>query len=80
MRIERALDRAHQPHRLRAVLLDQVLHLVQPHAVLAGAGAFQRQGTCHQLVVERLGGKPQPASKKGSSLSGLLGLFSKTSK
>jgi hypothetical protein len=31
-------------------------------------------------LVERLGGKPQPASKKGSSLSGLLGLFSKTSK
>lgn len=31
-------------------------------------------------LVDRLGGKPQPASKKGSSLSGLLGLFSKTSK
>jgi pilus assembly protein CpaE len=30
-------------------------------------------------IVERLGGKSQPA-KKGSSLSGLLGLFSKTSK
>jgi pilus assembly protein CpaE len=31
-------------------------------------------------LVERLGGKPQPSAKKGSSLSGLLGLFSKTSK
>jgi pilus assembly protein CpaE len=31
-------------------------------------------------MVERLGGKTEPASKKGSSLSGLLGLFSKTSK
>jgi pilus assembly protein CpaE len=31
-------------------------------------------------LVERLGGKPQPSVKKGSSLSGLLGLFSKTSK
>ncbi|MDP9113383.1 MAG: AAA family ATPase [Acidobacteriota bacterium] len=30
-------------------------------------------------IVERLGGKSQPA-KRGSSLSGLLGLFSKTSK
>jgi hypothetical protein len=33
-------------------------------------------------LVERLGGKPQPTAnaKKTSSLSGLLGLFSKTSK
>jgi len=31
-------------------------------------------------MVERLGGKTEPGSKKGSSLSGLLGLFSKTSK
>ncbi len=31
-------------------------------------------------MVERLGGKSEPVSKKGSSLSGLLGLFSKTSK
>ena len=31
-------------------------------------------------LVERLGGKPQKSNKKGSSLSGLLGLFSKTSK
>jgi pilus assembly protein CpaE len=31
-------------------------------------------------LVDRLGGKPQPAGKKGSSLAGLLGLFSKTSK
>jgi pilus assembly protein CpaE len=31
-------------------------------------------------MVERLGGKTEPAGKKGSSLSGLLGLFSKTSK
>ena len=31
-------------------------------------------------LVERLGGKPQKPNKKGSSLSGLLGLFSKTSK
>ena len=31
-------------------------------------------------LVDRLGGKPRPASKKGSSLSGLLGLFSKTTK
>jgi len=31
-------------------------------------------------MVERLGGKTEPANKKGSSLSGLLGLFSKTSK
>ena len=30
-------------------------------------------------LVERLGGKPQPIAKKTSSLSGLLGLFSKTS-
>ena len=31
-------------------------------------------------IVDRLGGRSQPGSKKGSSLSGLLGLFSKTSK
>jgi pilus assembly protein CpaE len=31
-------------------------------------------------MVERLGGKAEPGAKKGSSLSGLLGLFSKTSK
>lgn len=31
-------------------------------------------------MVDRLGGKTEPANKKGSSLSGLLGLFSKTSK
>jgi len=31
-------------------------------------------------MVERLGGKTEPGNKKGSSLSGLLGLFSKTSK
>jgi len=31
-------------------------------------------------IVNRLGGKSAPGSKKGSSLSGLLGLFSKTSK
>ena len=31
-------------------------------------------------IVDRLGGKSQPGNKKGSSLSGLLGLFSKTSK
>ena len=31
-------------------------------------------------LVERLGGKQQSSSKKASSLSGLLGLFSKTSK
>lgn len=31
-------------------------------------------------LVDRLGGKAQPAGKKGSSLSGFLGLFSKTSK
>ncbi len=31
-------------------------------------------------MVERLGGKSEPSTKKGSSLSGLLGLFSKTSK
>jgi pilus assembly protein CpaE len=31
-------------------------------------------------MVDRLGGKSQPPGKKGSSLSGLLGLFSKTSK
>jgi len=31
-------------------------------------------------MVDRLGGKAEPGSKKGSSLSGLLGLFSKTSK
>jgi pilus assembly protein CpaE len=31
-------------------------------------------------IVDRLGGKSQPGGKKGSSLSGLLGLFSKTSK
>ena len=31
-------------------------------------------------IVNRLGGKSQTGSKKGSSLSGLLGLFSKTSK
>ena len=31
-------------------------------------------------IVERLGGRSQAGGKKGSSLSGLLGLFSKTSK
>ena len=31
-------------------------------------------------MVDRLGGKTEPSNKKGSSLSGLLGLFSKTSK
>jgi pilus assembly protein CpaE len=31
-------------------------------------------------IVNRLGGKSAPGNKKGSSLSGLLGLFSKTSK
>jgi pilus assembly protein CpaE len=31
-------------------------------------------------MVDRLGGKTEPRNKKGSSLSGLLGLFSKTSK
>ena len=31
-------------------------------------------------MVDRLGGKSDPGNKKGSSLSGLLGLFSKTSK
>jgi hypothetical protein len=31
-------------------------------------------------LVERLGGKPDSAHKKTSSLAGLLGLFSKTSK
>ncbi|MSV35402.1 MAG: response regulator [Bryobacterales bacterium] len=31
-------------------------------------------------LVDRLGGKAQPTTKKASSLSGLLGLFSKTSK
>jgi len=31
-------------------------------------------------MVDRLGGKSEPGGKKGSSLSGLLGLFSKTSK
>ena len=31
-------------------------------------------------ILNRLGGKSAAGSKKGSSLSGLLGLFSKTSK
>jgi len=31
-------------------------------------------------MVDRLGGKSEPVGKKGSSLSGLLGLFSKTTK
>ena len=36
------------------------------------------KGIAH--MVDRLGGKSEPGGKKGSSLSGLLGLFSKTSK
>jgi pilus assembly protein CpaE len=36
------------------------------------------KGIAH--MVDRLGGKTGPGNKKGSSLSGLLGLFSKTSK
>ena len=43
-----------------------------PTSSLLGKGIAQ--------LVDRLGGKPEPTAKKASSLSGLLGLFSKTSK
>ena len=43
-----------------------------PISSLLGKGIAQ--------LVDRLGGKPEPTAKKASSLSGLLGLFSKTSK
>jgi pilus assembly protein CpaE len=43
-----------------------------PTSTVLGKGIAQ--------LVDRLGGKPDATAKKGSSLSGLLGLFSKTSK
>jgi pilus assembly protein CpaE len=43
-----------------------------PTSTVLGKGIAQ--------LVDRLGGKPDGTAKKGSSLSGLLGLFSKTSK
>jgi hypothetical protein len=41
LRVERALDGAHHVHRAGAGFVDQEAHLVQAHAVLAGAGAAQ---------------------------------------
>ena len=49
LRVERALERAHHLDRAGAGLVDQEAHLVQPDAVLAGAGAFQRDRALHQL-------------------------------
>jgi nucleoside-diphosphate-sugar epimerase len=41
VRVQRLLDGAHHRHRAGAGLVAQEAHLVQAHAVLAGAGAFQ---------------------------------------
>ena len=43
LRVERALDGAHHVDRAGAGLGHQEVHLVQADAVLAGAGALQRQ-------------------------------------
>src|SRR6218665_2886839 len=56
LRVQRLLDRAHHVHRAGAGFIEQKTHLVQAHAMLAGAGAVQAQGAGHQLVVQRFGG------------------------
>src|SRR5258708_6498913 len=48
--IERALDRAHDLER-GTVLLLQKLHLPDPDAVLAAAGAAHREGAQHHALV-----------------------------
>ncbi|SPC14782.1 hypothetical protein CO2235_220015 [Cupriavidus oxalaticus] len=53
--IERVLDHAHQVERILAVLLHQEALLVQPHAVLAGAGAAHRQRAFDDALVDGLG-------------------------
>src|SRR3979490_2858957 len=54
--VERLLDGAHQRHRL-AVLLVKKLDLAHADAVLAGAGAAQRQSARHHAVVQPLGAR-----------------------
>ncbi len=57
LRVQRALDAAHRVHGYGAGFVNQVAHLVQAHAVLAGAGAFQPQRALHHLHVELLHGR-----------------------
>ena len=53
--VEGLLDPPHQLDRILAGLLDQEAHLVQADAMLAGAGAIERQRQFDDPVVERLG-------------------------
>ena len=50
-----ALDGAHHLDRTVAGFHHQEIHVVQTHAVRAGAGAVQAQGAVRQLVVQGLG-------------------------
>ena len=52
MRVKRALDGAHHIDGAVAGFGHQKIHLVQTHAVLASASAFERQCPAHQLVVQ----------------------------
>src|SRR5258708_6788565 len=51
--VDRLLDRVHYAHRL-AVLGDQEIDLAAADAVLAGAGAVERQRAMDQPLVEAL--------------------------
>jgi len=55
VRVERALERAHQVHGVLARLLNQEALLVQTNAMFPSAGAIQRQCALHHLVTEALG-------------------------
>jgi hypothetical protein len=49
VRVQRALDGAHHVDRAVAGLGAQEVHLVQAHAVFAGAGAAELQRARHQV-------------------------------
>ena len=66
--LECALDGAHLVHRAIAGLRHQEVHLVQAHAVLAGAGAFKRQ--CAATM--SLGGAASGADRQRAANCNLL--------
>ncbi|CAM2144652.1 hypothetical protein PT2222_160115 [Paraburkholderia tropica] len=55
MRIERMLDGAHGVDGIGAVLFHEEVHLVQPHAVLARAGAVHADRALHDAMVQAFG-------------------------
>ena len=52
VRVQRALDLAHELHSDGAALLLQEAHLAQPHAVLARGRAAEGQRAAHHAVVQ----------------------------